>query len=246
MVIKDNDGRDWVITTTNDGKGNTTIHIKLTGAILNSSGRNVDVDGLKERINEHMQTSYSRGEVSAQDANSKSTSWNVKVTIDLRIINDTKELRSNDHLIEIVTADEMKLRTGRDAYGASTFGGKNVYFNAKHVNKMVRGDYGRNGTSYDQNTIPHEFGHSLGLEHPNQENGQSMSGPEMAKDRYNAMYSNVPEDCGPMLNDEKSTSINKKQIDIILKKYDKGELNKPVNIPKQTQRPRYFGTGVSR
>ena len=86
----------------------------------------------------------------------------------------------------------------------------------------------------DNNTIPHEFGHTLGLLHPDEKmtylegivpwntRNQHMKGSEIKKNPYNIMYSG---DSG-LLSDKNSTKVTRDQIWTISRKYTTGSINK--------------------
>lgn len=96
--------------------------------------------------------------------------------------------------------------------------GKEILISDKHVSGMIDGS--------DNNTMPHEFGHTGGLFHPDIEDAHAPKSilfkPDGEKDKNNAMFSGG----SSYMNDKTSTQINGEQIETAKKEYEKGNLNK--------------------
>ena len=81
----------------------------------------------------------------------------------------------------------------------------------------------------DNNSIPHELGHTGGLLHPDQQSwlwGMVKGEQYMeynSSTKNNFMWSNTGE---YKLDDKKATNITTTQVKTIQKEYDKGNLNK--------------------
>jgi len=60
VLMIDVDGRDWIISTSIDSKGNKTITIKLTAAIVNTSGTAVDLNKFKAAVISQLKASFEK------------------------------------------------------------------------------------------------------------------------------------------------------------------------------------------
>lgn len=142
---------------------------------------------------------------------------NVNVTVKSRIIKDESERNKGEHLLRIENDRDMK-----GLYGQGKIGGLLVRINAKYLSNILNGR--------DDNTLPHEFGHTLGLLHvdgldayfmglftPN----QYMNRMEQSKDPYNMMFSGK----SPYMNDKKSVKINLNQLQIIINNIRNNKVN---------------------
>jgi hypothetical protein len=142
---------------------------------------------------------------------------NVSFFMQHRIVRNPDQKMNNEHLIEIRdNIGEMK-----NLYGFSHgIGGNTVSLNVFYVNNIVQG--------LDNNTIPHELGHTLSLLHvdkqstfrsdPRQYWTQSQ---QHTKDSTNIMFSG-----GSRYNrDLTSTTVVGAQINIIINAYRNEQLN---------------------
>jgi hypothetical protein len=134
-----------------------------------------------------------------------------------RTIRNPDQKMNNEHLIQIRdNAGEMK-----NLYGyAHDIGGSTVSLNVFHVNNIIQG--------LDNNTIPHELGHTLSLLHVDKQSTY-RSDPRQywtqrqqhTKDSTNIMFSG-----GSRYNrDLTSTRVVGSQINIIISTYRNGMLN---------------------
>ena len=60
VLVLDVDGRDWIISTSIDSKGNKTVTIKLTAAIVNTSGTAVDLNKFKAAVISQLKTNFEK------------------------------------------------------------------------------------------------------------------------------------------------------------------------------------------
>lgn len=134
-----------------------------------------------------------------------------------RIIRNPDQKMNNEHLIQIRdNAGEMK-----NLYGyAHDIGGSTVSLNVFYVNNIIQG--------LNNNTIPHELGHTLSLLHVDKQS-TFRSDPSQywtqrqqhTKDSTNIMFSG-----GSRYNqDLTSTTVVGSQINIIINAYRNGMLN---------------------
>ena len=155
IMFIDPDGRDWNITETYDKKTNTTnYHISFTGAVLNSSS-NKKIDMKKFASSVQSQTKALFNKI---DNNPNIT---ISASISIRAIDDKKDLKGTDTLIEIKDSNSKDFdvyKDGKTEVPAREMNGKEISVNEKYVNDMITGK--------NSKTMPHEIGHTGGLQHP--------------------------------------------------------------------------------
>lgn len=218
ILLNDPTGKDWTIKREQDKEGNITITMTLTLAVYNGSKEKFNSADLISAITSQLESTYSE-EGNTTGGNGK---YKFVTNIDARSIDDIKDRKKSEHLLEISDGKDVSGLYGK----ADKIGGKKVSLNSKYVQNMIDGK--------DNNTIPHEFGHTLGLLHPDEKmtylegvvpwntRNQHMSGSEIKKNPYNIMYSG---DSG-LLSDKNSTKITRDQIWTIFRKYTTGSINK--------------------
>lgn len=238
IIYKDIDGRDWEITISYAKDGTKTIHIKLTAATINSSSnKKIDMLLFKQEAKNQIMDSYKVKPWKEQTGKMKNVTngldrgaklipifdereVKVKVTVNLRVITDVKGLKKNEHLIEI--ADDKNVTSKEDRkQGYTTLGytsgfyGKYMRINESGVNDII------NGTN--KKTVPHEFGHTGGLDHPNEakDNRQRMKdGTHDNNLMYQTSYQqNILKNMG------NGNELRKQQIKVLYENYKKGKLN---------------------
>jgi len=240
IIFDDPDGKDWIITTTTDISGNTTIHITLTAAVLNSSSQKVDMNKFIAAVKQQIEESYSLTETetvpgglieiqSGLDRSSqlvttyKQVTTTVEIDVQLREITSPEQLADDEHLMEI--ADDNQLTDANDAaegkkvLGYAHFGGKYLRINVDIVKDVISGK--------EMKTIPHEFGHTANLYHPNLGWGLLWNSEQYMKDgthNQNLMYQTSYQN--NILNDfSKGNKLLLSQIKIMLREYQDGNLN---------------------
>jgi len=144
ILLDDPDGRDWSITATKDKKGQWQITLSFTGAVLNSSGRNINTSNY---------ISQQKNEFTKIFAGIKGNA-NVTVDFKVRSINSKSDINSNEHLIEIKDRSHFR----ENEAGNSALGGKYIQMNEKFIND--------GGEASSARPFSHEAGHSGGLWHP--------------------------------------------------------------------------------
>jgi hypothetical protein len=155
-MMTDPDGRQWSMSITKDGKGNTMINIFFTGVIYNSTGKRYDVKGFENKIKAQIEKVFNKDGVYNDDGK---TTISSKIQVDLKTVNSIDEISSTDHIIELVNPDNAVWDGGGNtSTGRSPMGGLRVYLNFDNIGKIMSGE--------DNNTVPHELGHTLGLIHP--------------------------------------------------------------------------------
>ena len=234
----DLDGREWYESSVTQKNGNVTINLTLTVAILNSSNKKFDLEKLGNVLSNQLQSSYGISYVEgmnyknsvrqkgmdnlyvAKKMPTKFRKVNVNVSVRFRTIRNKSELQDREHLLNILPASQLQGVYGK----VNEIGGSVVFLNERYVNNIINGK--------DRNTLPHEFGHSLGLLHIDGADawlqglfGQSQyyDSYKQERNRYNVMFSGAN---SKYTDDYKSTDINPEQISIILKKIRRNKVNK--------------------
>lgn len=142
---------------------------------------------------------------------------NVYFTMKSRVVRNQDQKMNNEHLVLIKdNGGEMKNIYGR-AHG---IGGSIVSLNVAYVNNII--------SDFDNNTIPHEFGHTLSLLHVDKQSTFQMDPrqywnlkKQQTKDSINIMFSGGSK----YNNDLTSIGVIGDQINIIIDAYRNGKLN---------------------
>jgi hypothetical protein len=237
----DPDGQDWIVSTTKNKDGSENVNITLNVAVLNSSSNsNINMSAFASSLSRQVQSSYGisytrRDIVGFETVGGgldgvpalkvpiyKDVKVNVSVNVNARPIVSEDALANNEHLVQIQDASKLP-----GVYGqANDIGGKKVFINENFVANMMNGN--------DNNTLPHELGHTLGLRHIDQKsetffetvlwgkNPQYMTPAQQKVNSNNAMFSGG----SGYMNDKTSTEINGAQIERAKKNYKDGTINK--------------------
>lgn len=210
------------------------VYLLLNIAICDSTAaKKIDTKGLAAAMIRQMDNSYQityfKDVIETININSGLDGYNarnynkvvtktVKVhcTVKYRIIGNTYQRYNNELLVDIQDNNRLK-----NVYGKVNFiGGSELYLREKFVANIINGR--------DNNTIPHELGHTLGLHHVD-DFGTKLSSPregwsnaEREANRSNIMFSNSS---GGELNNKTSTTVIPLQINLILERYKSGSLN---------------------
>jgi len=142
----------------------------------------------------------------------------VNLKVVSRIISTKSQIANDEHLLDLVeNTGRFKLIYGR----ADDLGGSVVSLNAHYVNNIIKG--------LDNNTVPHEFGHTLGLLHVDKEATKSKDARQYwpnqkrwSKDSTNIMFDGRSR----YMHGKTSISVIGSQIDIAIENYKKDKLNK--------------------
>ncbi|CAM4374401.1 hypothetical protein SAMN06265348_113227 [Pedobacter westerhofensis] len=142
---------------------------------------------------------------------------NVSLSIVYRIISNVNQRMNNEHLLNIVPdVGEMHQYYGM----ANKLGGSDVLLNESKVDNIIKG--------FDNNTLPHEFGHTLGLVHVDlniassyAKNQQFPIMRQRTKDSTNVMFGGKSR----YMHNTTSTTIVPEQIDVIIINYRSGIIN---------------------
>jgi RHS repeat-associated protein len=224
VLLIDPDGKDWIITRTEDKDGRVAYNILFTGAVLNSSSnKKIDVNKVAQEIQTQIVNMFSEVLEKNNDGTLK---YAIEANAIITTIADKKDLGSNQTLFEIkdATDKDFKTSTPGSSIVASANNGKEIAINEKYVNDIASGK--------NNKTIPHEVGHTGGLRHPNHDFNSYLWGFIKTKgETSNAPASNfmrqgtVPSPTGP----------TKEQMERMYRLCSSGKLNKttgthPINV----------------
>jgi len=178
VIAVDKDGNDWTISTTIAEDGSRTVHVKLTAAAVNNSSEPVDMNAFAATVKSQVEKSFTGSYVDSKTTfknddqpgvkpdllvpETQIFKVNVVVDVDIRIIKDTKQVKSTEHLIRIEDNDVATREAGGTQINgmANEMGGTDIVLDRSRLDDMMNG--------LNNNTIPHEFGHTLGLHHIDQ------------------------------------------------------------------------------
>jgi hypothetical protein len=140
LLLIDPDGKDWIVSTKNVN-GKTQINLTFAGAIMNSSGKKIDMGNLMSNEVKNFENIFGQGNVNAQ--------------LVLREIGSTDDLKWHESLIDIQSGNNFGSMVGGKTQG---HGGKYIKLNADFIDEK--------GNFSDKKTMMHEIGHTGGLVHP--------------------------------------------------------------------------------
>ena len=139
----------WTTTTTNK-RGQTVITTHVTGKVLNTSDRNIDVKKYAKELSSKLST--------ALYGSDKESNTLYRADVQIEGVDDISEVDSSDHLQVIVDDVEGKSAKGGEAGGIAPYNGKVSYVEAGGLFNPVSGEF-------MTDTGVHELGHNFGLEH---------------------------------------------------------------------------------
>jgi hypothetical protein len=141
-----------------------------------------------------------------------------------RLAMSERDVHYNEHLLIVKDNDFLLKKYGTRIYGSvNEIGGTIVYLNRDYIRNIING--------LDNNTVPHEFGHSLGLLHvdenrsPFKRLGFKSSGywddQKQKQNSHNVMFSGHSR-----YNDDlSSTDLTREQVELIIDNYQQGNVN---------------------
>ena len=149
IKLVDPNGEDIVITSTTDDNGNTSVHIKFTGILVNKSSKNYtkeDLNKLKNTISNSIKEKYS-GDFGD----------GVTVTTSVDIITSGEKKKENF----FVDKDRHQINMVDEVSEANNIAEAKIGLNYMNICANI----GEGDNSNDINrTAAHEFGHLLGLQ----------------------------------------------------------------------------------
>jgi len=147
---------------------------------------------------------------------------NVQVDVNAREIKSKNDLKSNEHIINILDDDKIA-GEGGDA----DLCGTRINISATAASNVLK-DKGP-----DISTIVHELGHTLGLRHLDEKytkwpfsNPQYYPFEKQWANRNNAMFSGTKGSSAYWYNEKTNGAINGSQINIAITNYNAHDLNK--------------------
>ena len=117
----DPDGKDWVITITNDGNGHWSIHITVNTAIINESNKKIDMNAYIKNQKAQFERIFSM----------KRKDFTITATLNMREIGKESNFKGQEHLILLESFGESK----KDCVGYTNhYGDLKVHMNSDFVN----------------------------------------------------------------------------------------------------------------
>lgn len=144
ILLNDPSGKDWSISVTTDKNGKIHVNITVNAAIMNSSGKKINMSNYIKNQTAQFNRIFSMNR----------EGFDVKTNINLREVKNEDEVKENEHLVNIKDPSNFDDNVG----GNSHLGGLNVNINSAFINS--------DGSTLYNNTFSHEIGHTGGLSHP--------------------------------------------------------------------------------
>jgi RHS repeat-associated protein len=230
-LIVDPDGERWWIMVSQDEKTKKwSIWIWFTGAVYNKSGKQLDMERVRNEIHCQIQTIFSK--VNQDDVV-------INTVVNLKVVESLGQVLADDHLITIVSNEffdanfSQYFAKGVKGGGISDIGGLKIFIPLSTIEKTM------NGTN--TYTIAHEVGHTGGLYHPADKpftisplQWVSLNPKDQNADVYNLMHTTpFKEDNFPAENGDDpnlGTALKLGQYRAIHENFKKGRLNKPTQF----------------
>ena len=165
MLLIDPDGKDWVISMSEDENGNTHISFTITGKVINRSKQeltNEELEGYASRISGALKISFTGSE--------GNVSWSIETNI--TVADSEEDIEEKDHRFALMNPEDV---TGGRKGGHAEPGSLTVELGTNLLPNSPTQDkenefYGTgktaNGASTLERTAAHEAGHTARLFHP--------------------------------------------------------------------------------
>lgn len=135
---------DWIFSTYTDDDGNLHINLTYYTAVMNSSGKNIDMNKFMSNQQKEFESVFGQG--------------NVHAKMLIRQVGSADELNDFESLIDIQKGEFFEENVdGSIVGGSANLGGKFVRLNGNIVND--------DGSLKDRKSLVHEIGHTGGLIH---------------------------------------------------------------------------------
>ena len=155
IKLIDSDGNKWDIHTSKNKDGKTNVLITVTGVVYNnSSDKKININKVRDQIKAQIESRYTFS----------SKKYNVKTNINLRVVNSVEDIQKDDHVFEIVDQNRFE---SNSILANSDINGLHIRVGPRAVKGLLNGSNTR--------TIPHELGHSAGLDDANIENNGTVN-----------------------------------------------------------------------
>ena len=145
ILCIDPDGRDWIVSTWHNKKGELQINLTYYGVIVNSSDKTFNVNNFISNQQQEFSNVFNHG--------------NVHAKLLLREVGNSSQRNDFESVIDVRSSNEFTTNNdGSHVGGDSKPGGKYIRLNANDINK--------DGSFNDRKNLVHEIGHTGGLLHP--------------------------------------------------------------------------------
>ena len=200
IKLIDSDGNKWDIHTSKNKDGKTNVLITVTGVVYNnSSDKKININKVRDQIKAQIESRYTFS----------SKKYNVKTNINLRVVNSVEDIQKDDHVFEIVDQNRFE---SNSILANSDINGLHIRVGPRAVKGLLNGS--------NTWTIPHELGHSAGLDDANIENNGTVN-----------LYSNLMTQTGYLRHNHVHNYANvgkleDSQIQSIIHNYNTGQINR--------------------
>ncbi|PWV47154.1 RHS repeat-associated protein [Chitinophaga sp. S165] len=232
MALSDPNGKEWLLSLSQDASGNYTLNISFTGVVYDAKSKNkgYSVAALMNAIQAQMVKVYTN---TVYSPNSKTT-FTSSITVNLRAVFSLNQIKDRDHIFEVVDSDnEVLEKDGYYTTGRAPMGGLRIYLSRDNIADIISGE--------DPNSAPHEAGHTAGWIHPEDHKAdkwwrwydpRAQELDDMDKDnRFNLMhtfqYLKVAD-----IDKQHTASLTYKQLMMFAENYKDGNLNQEINFER--------------
>lgn len=155
-ILNDKDGRDWEWNWKRDKKGNINgLELTITGKILDRTGK------YSANQLETLKNTYVNG-IQDMLKGSFGKDFTISTKANFSVVNSLADVKETDHLISIISNDDMEKNSQRGVNGVGEIGGLNIWMSQRSVDGTLT-----NGSARE---LVHEIGHTGGLTHPDDDN----------------------------------------------------------------------------
>ncbi|SHL69627.1 RHS repeat-associated core domain-containing protein [Chitinophaga jiangningensis] len=144
VLLSDPNGEDWSINITKDKQGKFVVNIVVNAAVVNKSGKKIDLDN-------YIKT---QSAIFSKLLSMDRKEFSITSTLNMRAVEKEEDVKTEEHLVKIVGDDFLE----SGVIGQSQLGGTEITMNSSYINS--------DGTTDNNNALTHEFGHTGGLDHP--------------------------------------------------------------------------------
>jgi RHS repeat-associated protein len=144
ILLNDPNGKDWSINITKDKDGKYNIQFTVNAAIVNNSGKKID-------INNYIKT---QSEIFSKLFSMDRKEFSVSAKLNMIEVKSEDDVKDKEHLVVIDKSSKFDKKVG----GHSALGGLRIDLNADFIKE--------DGTTPYNAVLSHEIGHTGGLQHP--------------------------------------------------------------------------------
>ena len=121
ILLDDPNGEDWSIPAWKDKSGKLHINITVNAAVLNSSGKNINMSNYVKNEQRNFSNIFSMNR----------KNFDITAILNMRSVDSKDDVKGSEHLIEIQKPEEFD----DNVAGSSQVGGLNVRMNSEFINE---------------------------------------------------------------------------------------------------------------